>query len=466
MTNRILPTRLISTLLVAVLLMLITVPQAFAAAPQGMTLTVLQPAEGAQVAGRVLLQVQVTSRNSISRVQWRFAGDSTVRDLRLQANGYWEATWNAAEWTAGTYKLHFEAWDSRGNYASAYRTVIIPPLNVTGEWLTPRGDLWNRAFRPEGPGTDLTVRWFQYRVFDAALVLQNGVLYGLDSLSTSRLQAVDAATGALKWEFDCVDRCYGLSVGPVAAYITDYNRAVYGVALDGTLLWSRPIAGSGSPTYTGAAVLVSDTAGTLHALDPATGATLWQAAASSGARVVVDGKLYVGQESRTLVLDLATGGLLATLPYGTYSRVVYDNGLLYLYNSAGVMAVDPVSGEARWTHPVGGQLQHMTAGGGLVLYNDMGGKLVALDGLAGSVRWTTLLSSFVGGWQGAPSIAGNVVYVAPYNDGVKLYDRNTGALLGHLLPGESVSGTVLPLGENLFVPTDSWGLYGLSHPVP
>lgn len=181
------------------------------------------------------------------------------------------------------------------------------------------------------------------------------------------LYAVDAATGALRWQYPLGS---GVMASPAVAdgmvFVTDLDAGVHAVsAADGELRWTVPsIAATGpghGPAASGGLVHVptlSWGAGAepgLVAFDAATGETAWRRTLSGKpvtAPAVADGLLLAGTwDGALLALDAATGKDRWKIDIGSapLAAVVVPGGLAYVATAGGTLhAIDAAGGAERW----------------------------------------------------------------------------------------------------------------------
>lgn len=289
-------------------------------------------------------------------------------------------------------------------------------------------------------------------------------LHGRDA----KLQAVDPAGGDRAWTFDTEDRrfVYPLATTDDAVFagrrddqIGRQGEYVYALdAADGEERWRTE---SGDADREGSATfrdtLFVQAYGRLRALDPATGAERWlvegnrtldgPAFGNQGKRVFVgadgtvrglridDGSeawrrefeftvsgvttpraaagttLYVGDyDGRLLALDPLSGETRWTLSVDgdQFSPVVRRTSESLFVGGAGVHAVDPVSGDERWSFaPDGAGRLGVQASTTAFAFDAKRDRLYALDPATGEERWRFAPGAPIVG----PATAGDVAFV-------------------------------------------------------
>lgn len=218
------------------------------------------------------------------------------------------------------------------------------------------------------------------------LTLQDGVVYF--GMANNNVYAVDAATGAYKWEAQTKD--------PV---------------------WAPPL-------VAGDTVYVASLDHTLYALNRTNGQQLWAqnlGASLAGAPVLVNGTLYIGTFGKQLVaLDANTGQKQWNTDTANWvwSSPAVQDGVVYFSDLSGnLVAVDAAGGAQRWTVTPGAVLRGTPAlTADAVIIGDNAGKLFARRRDTGAEVWSQAVS---GGGQllGSPLVLpdADLVLVAPYS---------------------------------------------------
>lgn len=209
------------------------------------------------------------------------------------------------------------------------------------------------------------------------------------------LYAVDAATGALRWQYPVGS---GVMASPAVAadlvYALDLEGIVHAVnAGDGSMRWSGPhlglldtgLAVSGglvfAPTHTEGAGAEPGVA----ALDAYSGETVWRRPLV-GAPVsapAVSGNLLLlgGRNGRVMAMDATTGADRWAVEVGSrpFPPVFVPGGLVYVSTEGGALhAIDPESGGERWRVEGGAPFASPPlVVGGAVVVADADGALLA-----------------------------------------------------------------------------------------
>ncbi|MEU9116814.1 PQQ-binding-like beta-propeller repeat protein [Streptomyces sp. NPDC048483] len=254
-----------------------------------------------------------------------------------------------------------------------------------------------------------------------SIVVAGGVVY-LATEDSAGLYAIDAATGRKKWHVALSDsRPVEMAVSAGTVYVAGDDGAVHALRTsDGAHRWrARPHgrmrnAGPTAPKVAGSRVLVSilpssgeddpDPApSVLYALDTADGGLVWQ---REGTLLDVrDGLAYLQLPDRGIgALDPRTGELRWSARPGKdlEERTVDAFGKDLLYGDGGngdggpgseLVAYDPRTGAVRWQTPAAYPSSAVVQGGTVYIDapgrgEDAEGRLHALDAATGKVRWT------------------------------------------------------------------------------
>ena len=289
------------------------------------------------------------------RQNWRIKADSL-----LQAGVGASLTTVAV----GTQKGEVLAFDTGGKAlwrAKVSSEVAGPPKAAEGKIL-----VWSIDGRIFAFGeTDGSQKWFYQRVNPPLTVrgfvggtLTRGALF--TGTAGGKLLALDVNTGTLGWEANVatpkgateLERIADVTSVPVVdgkqvCAVAFQGRIACFELQRGTLLWSRDLSSFAGLEMDGEYLYLTDDKGAVHALDKATGASVWKqdklaARFPSGpARVggyvgVVDGEGYVhllDPRTGALVGRVATDGSAAlSQPYGDGDAIVWQSAAGNLFS--------------------------------------------------------------------------------------------------------------------------------------
>lgn len=264
----------------------------------------------------------------------------------------------------------------------------------------------------------------------------NGTVYvgNLDGV----LMAVDALTGAKKWEFkagDAIESTPAVANGLV--YVASWDKKLYAIdAATGVKKWefltnkthpfAAPMVVNGIVYYGGDPYL--------YALDALTGAKKWQYKGDAvrtfdASPTVVDGIVYANLRTfapPVFGMDALTGtlkwrsvetdgnGVLSSL---SESSPAIANGLLYIGSEGdGVSAFDLKTGSLKWRFTVASVANSSPTVVNGVLYIGSGvfgkdnKKLYALNATSGAKRWEYVIEESTAGYS-SPIVADGIVYI-------------------------------------------------------
>ena len=245
-----------------------------------------------------------------------------------------------------------------------------------------------------------------------------------------------------------------ITADPVVAggriFTMDARSLVSAVGQDGALLWQadvkpnavyRGAASGGGLATDGKVVYVTTGYGRTHALDAATGASLWvqdMDAPGAAAPTVANNLVYVtSRDSRAWVLDAATGRVRWQIN-GTPSATTIDGGagaavsggkvvlpfpsgeIVGAYAAGGMRLWSQIIAGARLGHAGGVGATDITGGpviaGGVGYAANAGGRIAAVDIESGNRLWT----ASEGASSGLSVIGGSVFFVNDINELLRL----------------------------------------------
>lgn len=208
----------------------------------------------------------------------------------------------------------------------------------------------------------------------------------------------------------------------------------------GEVRWSRPL---GAPVRTAPAlaaglVLVGDGRGTVHALDPATGALAWSTA--------LGGRVTAGPTADGIVA--VTGRLVALDPAtGTVGWQAERSATIHALAPRGAIAGD-AAGQVTagtWTLKTGGEVRGRLALAGhhTLVAASYDGYAYAVDATTGALRWRRRLANWL---YNATTIVGNIVVLGGDRQAVAL-NLNDGMTSWVAHVGGRVIGAPTPMDD-------------------
>lgn len=262
---------------------------------------------------------------------------------------------------------------------------------------------WNsRVYALDAATGALRWKFTAPKMFNASpAVGKDGTVYA--GAYDGKEYALDGATGAKKWEFAThalLNTAPFVNPSGDTVYVGGYDRLVYGLdAGSGAVKWRTPVGAAASSPYIGKSGTVYVGADKIYALKPADGTPKWQFLTGYDAASPVvtsgDGTVYAqahdaGGRSQICALDSGTGRqkwafpLAARLdfpPAAFDGRVYVGADRLYvLRQSSGKMVWQYGPGGVRWSTPA--------IDNGIVCAGASDGAVYALDAATGSPLWT------------------------------------------------------------------------------
>jgi eukaryotic-like serine/threonine-protein kinase len=214
-----------------------------------------------------------------------------------------------------------------------------------------------------------------YTKESSPISVYNNVAYAL--LNNGMVIALDATSGALKWNFNTGTR---IQTAPAIAggtlFVAPVGKLYAFNTSNGAVKWSKTIPGwtQSSPAVSGTTVVLGSNDGRLHAYDTNTGAVKWEY--NTGAWVtgwlsspaIFNNYVFVGgpnNQSKVYALNLANGILIwqYNAPGSTFaSSPAFSNGVVYITSSNGrVLGLRYFDGSQIWSATMGSTSQSSPA---------------------------------------------------------------------------------------------------------
>ena len=300
-------------------------------------------------------------------------------------------------------------------------------------------------------------------------IVAGGAVY-LSNSGNGIVEAIDGATGAIKWRV--TPHCYGETTAPAFAggqiWIGNDDPAISAISTGGVQISCLPLFyavgyGLSPPSAGNGRVYAEADDGGVGAVNATTGAILWSTNSNVGdastPTVSADGRaVFVGgygSQTQQLLykLNAATGAVMWSRDLGACSESTIVSGSMVFLNSCNTLyALSAATGSTVWQ--VSGADAAAVAGGlvfsGSAAYNATNGSLV----------WSNPTYS-----GGSPAVANGVVYVDAGSH-IFMLNSSTGALLGTIsLPSSSDAsflGAVIPVDGRVYVCSENDTTYAIS----
>ncbi|MEV0291497.1 PQQ-binding-like beta-propeller repeat protein [Kribbella sp. NPDC050820] len=255
-------------------------------------------------------------------------------------------------------------------------------------------------------------------------------------------------------------------------------------AATGQTLWAKPDSAlTGDWTFTSPAVGdgvvylgINRPSAEIWAFDAVTGATRWRTGASisniNGSPTLAGSVLYAATtEDQVLALDAATGARIWDAEpnggrgSGFYSSPTVAEGKVFAASlNQRLYALDQATGAVLWSFPTGGHNSSTPAVvDGTVYFGSRDGHVYAVDAATGVQRWktqygTNILASF----QSSPAVSNGTVYIGTNNDRrVLALDAATGAIRWSFRTGGVVMSSPAVANGVVYVGSDDRSVYAL-----
>ena len=384
------------------------------------------------------------------------------------------------------------------NIAAATKPIALPPQHSNASWSQPGGVASNAPGHLALTGATKKV-WSSNAgagsssdgKLTASPVAFGGRIFTLDA--EGRVSAFDASNGRRAWHTSLVpsnedeDEGYGggLAVDNGRLYVaTGFGTLVALDPQSGKTLWQKSLETPirNSPTAADGRIFVVTSEGRFFCLSGEDGTELWtyrglseKASLLGNTSPAVSGGIVVVPypSGDVIALDVKTGqpqwresvargrsGSSSLASLNDSARPVISNGVVYALGHSGRMiATTQKSGKRLWSQSVGGTQQPWVAGDNVYVV-DKGGRVMALARKTGEVLWVAKLP---GGktWSG-PVLAGGQLWLASSKGILVSVDATTGRVSKTRDLGDPVYISPIVVAGRMYVLTDDATLMALN----
>ncbi len=317
------------------------------------------------------------------------------------------------------------------------------PVGAGRNWPVFRGDESHTGFTEENLSFPLKLMWKFLTDMStnnpSSPSVVDGVVY---FCSASRVYAVNAETGSLKWRYPAEEYLTSAvksspAVGQDLVYFGAGDGKLYAVTKEsGDLAWTFSTKGimNSSPILVDGVIYVGSSDDRLYALDAVTGQEKWLGGFRTKDDVAcspayLDGLVYFLSNDMVLyAAHTSTGRIKWQIRVGNWSAastpVISDNNV-YLATGNSVQVFQAKSGKLKWSIKLTSDVSTIPAvGNGMVFFACRDGMFYGVTS-SGKLKWKAELGSAA---YGSPVIAGNTVLVGANRGALTAFNVDTGAV--------------------------------------
>jgi outer membrane protein assembly factor BamB len=221
-------------------------------------------------------------------------------------------------------------------------------------------------------------------------------------------------------------------------------------------LWTNTIFALSSPAVVDGKVYLGSFDGTVHCLDAATGAKIWNYTTGDGifsSPAVAGGRVYVGSaDDNVYCLDAATGAKIWSYKTGgdVWDSPAVYGGKVYVgsYDDR-LYCLRTDTGAVEWTFTTGDDVgaSSPAVAYGRVYVGSIDDKVYCLDATSGALVWSYTTGDDV---QQTPAVANGRVYVGSADRNLRCLNASTGALIWNYTAGDIAHNPAVA-GGNVYV---------------
>ena len=350
---------------------------------------------------------------------------------------------------------------AEGGITTANVALSLPPVRGNSDWPQRAGNALHASGNEAiGAGTarvfavDIGAASDRRHRITADPIVAAGLVFTMDSRATvtgtttgyGELVALDARTGGIAWR-QKVDAPIGgaPTVANGVVYVVGRDAGGWAVrANDGKVLWRifgndamAGVMGVTAPAVSGSTVIFPMATGQVMAVDAANGTQIWSGDVA-GARV---------------------GRSIALFRDMTGDPVIVGDTVYAGTSSGRTAAFDLATGAMKWSAREGASSPVLAVGNSVFLVNDQA-QLIRLDAATGTRVWAQKLPYFTAQkvrkqskvWNHyGPVLAGNRLYIASSDGYLRVFDPNSGTLIGTAeIPGGAATAPAIA-GQTLYV---------------
>ena len=364
-----------------------------------------------------------------------------------------------------------------------YEVKLIPPPYA--EWEQYGHDATRTGYSIiNGPASNnlLYYEEFSGPIVSSAAVVDGMAFVTTHSGATDAIYALDMKNGEVVWRYPQI----GYLPAPVSSSPAVMNGVVffgteapdsriYAIdAYTGTVRWVSNLTGGifSSPAVADNRVFIGTLDGFFYCLNMTSGETIWEytvgGAPILSSPAVAYGKVFFGTDDPICTLyclDEFTGDFLWSFSDGTPiqgSPAVADD-LVFIGTLGGTLyALNEISGDILWSYTISAPIYSSPAVDSFKRLVIIGAEydVVCVDEITGTPKWTFPTSGQI--VFSSPSIASNgLVYIGSYDKNVYCIDEDTGMEIWRFTTNGTVDSSPAVSAEHLFIGSSDGKLYCL-----
>jgi len=305
-------------------------------------------------------------------------------------------------------------------------SIVLISSTSSGNWQNIGGDLQHSGYSDSQP-VELELVW-KYKTGNSdisAPIIDSGILFvGSDD---SKLYAIDALTGKLKWSYSAYGRVYTPTAKDGMVFAQSYDNRVYALDYNGNFKWSY---NAGSSIFS--------------------------------PPVVYNNMLYGGFDRYIYSIYLINGSLKWIFVTGGIieSTPAISQGTVYAgSNDNKIYALDAGNKNLKWNFSTGGSVSSSPAVvNGVVYFGSKDNNIYGIDSSSGKLKWSRKTNEWV---QSSAAVYENSVYIGSNDNNIYALNYENGDIIWKFKTNSAVDSPIIVIKGIVYAGSKDGTIYAV-----